>query len=172
VGNTQIPRRETELADLRNEAEELHSRMDLAGVLTEQIADFGSFYRRIGREDRRCILHLAIEKISVGKTKYTINWKFAHKPTVVSQRNEEKRSGIDQTLATEMAERSRNEKGKNPLTRTQRSSRSKACNVVEIGGSLPIRRPLQSSRQGRFGLPALCPLSMGKAAEESEEGEA
>jgi len=36
-------------------------------------------------------------------------------------------------------------------------------------GSSPIRRPLQSSRQDRFGLPALCPLSMGKAAEESEE---
>lgn len=83
-----------ELVDLRNEAEELHSRMDLAGVLIEQIADFASFYRKIGHEDRRCILHPAIEKIGVGETKYTIAWKFAHKPTVVSQRNEEKRSGI------------------------------------------------------------------------------
>jgi len=36
-------------------------------------------------------------------------------------------------------------------------------------GSLPIRRPLQSSRQGGLGLPALCPLSMGKAPEETEE---
>jgi len=56
-----------ELVGLRNGSEKLRSRMDLAGGLSELIADLALFYGRIGRGDQRCILHLATEKISVGK---------------------------------------------------------------------------------------------------------
>jgi hypothetical protein len=56
----------------------------------------------------------------------------------------------------------------NPMETCSAATRS--CRLGSADrGRLPTRRPLQSFHQGGLGLPALCPLSMGKAPEEAEE---